>query len=122
MFLRNSPISAKTLEQIYNTKHCSALQCDSTNSFEMNLFGDKVRMNICALISFRKKLLDINIETLLLSADSPSIEVINLDCIDKLFVFTIEEILELRDLTEGTFAMLQLNSIIHQNIHRNILV
>lgn len=109
-------------KQVYATASCSSYQCDSSNAFYLDIFGDKLQMDICALISFKKKLGDINIESLLLDSHSAPLEIVNLTCIDKLFVFSIDEILQMRDLIDGTFAMLHLNSILHQSIHRPSLV
>lgn len=129
LVLRDNMFSATTIEtpsntwkQIYATGSCASYQCDSSNAFYLDVFGDKLQMDICALISFKKKLADINIESLLLDSHSAALEIVHLTCIDKLFVFSIDEILQMRDLIDGTFAMLHLNSILHQSIHRPSLV
>lgn len=122
MFSQNHKELNSSLEHIYSTNSCASYQCDSSNAMYLDIYGERFQLNICTLFSFRKKLFDINLEYLLLDSESAPIEILNLHCVDKLFVLSIDEIIELRDLMDGTFAMLQLNSIIHQNILRSTLV
>ena len=122
MFSQNHKEIKTSPEQIYSTNSCATYQCDLSNALYLDIYGERLQLNICTLISFRKKLFDVNLESLLLDSESAPIEILNLHCIDKLFVLSIDEIIELRDLMKGTFAMLRLNSIIHQSIHRSILV
>ncbi|MFY0652635.1 MAG: hypothetical protein JXQ96_11405 [Cyclobacteriaceae bacterium] len=106
--------------EIYATQHCASYQCDKLNVYYMDLFGDQIKFNACSLISLNQKIKSINLETLLLDPNGADFEVINLSCIDRLFIFSIEQLIELRDLLEGTFAMIMLNSEIHSRIRRNI--
>ena len=122
MFSQNHKEIKISLEQIYSSNSCATYQCDSSNALYLDIYGERFQLNICTLIAFRKKLFDVNLEYLLLDSESAPIEILNLHCLDKLFVLSIDEIIELRDLMDGTFAMLQLNSIIHQSIHRSTLV
>ncbi|MEQ6122081.1 hypothetical protein [Reichenbachiella sp. MALMAid0571] len=122
MFSQNHKEIERSPEQIYSTNSCASYQCDVSNALYLDIFGERFQLNVCTLISFRKKLFDVNLESLLLDSNSAPLEILNLHCVDKLFVLSIDEIIELRNLMEGTFAMLQLNSIIHQSIHRSTLV
>ena len=111
-------IKKEALDQVYSTDQCAIYQCDSSSKFYAYIFGSGVEFDICSLIAFRKKLQDVNLEALLLESETAPLEVIHTACIDRLFVLTIEEMIELRDLLEGAFAMLHLNSILHQTIRR----
>lgn len=114
--------STQRLVKIYENQAGVSFQCDSTNTFLIEILGKSYRFDVCSLISFRKKIMDINVESLLLDSTAPSTEIIYLGCTDSLFIFSIEDIVHLKDLLEGTFAMLQLNSIIHSSVHRAILI
>lgn len=108
----------KSTEKVYFTSRCIVKQCDQTNSFLLNLFGEEVEMNVCTLFAFKTRIFDVDIENLLLESHLQDIEIIPLKCQDRILVYTADEILELRDLLSGTFAMLEMNSIIHASLRK----
>lgn len=79
-------------------------------------------MAVCALIAFKSKLDQLNIEEMLLSDTSlNSIEIIPLCNKERLLVLTLDEIIEMKDLIPGTLVMLELNSIVQQRIVRALV-
>lgn len=46
------------------------------------------------------------------------VEIVYFPSFDKVFILTLEEIIEMKDLMDGTIVMLELNSIIHRQIVR----
>lgn len=105
-------------ENVYATKHCSIEQCDKTNSFFINLFGEDLEMDVCTMLAFKTRIFAVNIERLLLDDHRQDIEIIPLHCQDRVLVYTAEEIIELRELLSGTFTILEMNSIIHTSLRR----
>ncbi|MEQ9216625.1 MAG: hypothetical protein RLO17_01195 [Cyclobacteriaceae bacterium] len=104
-------------EVLFQTSNASVSQCDAQGKYILTFAEDQIVFRACELISFRRKIQKIDI-TQLLASDTPDVEIISMPHCDRLFVFTIQEILELRDLFAGTFAMLELNSLIHKEIIR----
>lgn len=102
---------------IYRTSSTSLKQCDVSEKFVVRLFEQEIALNLCGLISFKKKINDIDLASMFDNNHS-GIEIISLRHCDRFFVFDIREILELRDLFSGSFAMLELNSVIHKNLIR----
>ncbi|MEP4533062.1 MAG: hypothetical protein ABJ004_08245 [Cyclobacteriaceae bacterium] len=102
---------------VYSTANTAILQCDRSDKFEIRLFDQEITLSVCALIAFKKKIKDVDLAAMF-DTDHAGIEVISLPYCDRIFVFTIQEILELKDLFSGSFAMLELNSLIHKAIIR----
>lgn len=102
---------------IYHTTRTSLSQCDQSEKFILKLFNQEISLSVCALIAFKKKVKDVNLAAMF-DSNHAGIEIISLAYCDRIFVLTIQEILELRDLFAGSFAMLELNSLIHKAIIR----
>ena len=111
-------IKTKGTSTIYNTTHCSAKQLDSRNTFSLYFFGHEIELKPCSLISFRNKLQKINLDELLCSDNVIDLEIVKFGCINRVFVFSLHEIIELKTLLEGVFTMLELNSLIHTRLLR----
>lgn len=104
-------------EVLFQTSNASISQCDTQGKYILSFAHDQIVFRACELISFRRKIQHIDL-TQLLDSDTPDVEIISMPHCDRLFVFSIYEILELKDLFAGTFAMLELNSVIHKEIIR----
>ncbi len=109
--------SGQEAEVLYSTAHAELSQCDASDSYILSFQGNNINFRVCELISFRKKVQKIDMEKLLAS-ETADIEIISMPHCDRLFVLSIQEILELKDLFAGAFAMLELNSLIHKEIIR----
>ncbi len=109
--------TVKGPEVLFETPNASMSQCDTLGKYILSLHNDQILFRACELISFRKKIQNIDLVTLL-DSETPDVEIISMPHCDRLFVFSIQEILELKDLFAGTFAMLELNSLIHKEIVR----
>lgn len=92
-------------------------QSDTLEMYFLTFKGEEIVFKACELISFRRKIQKVDL-TLLLSSDTPDIELVSLPHCDRFFAFTTLEILELKELFAGAFAMLELNSLIHREIVR----
>jgi hypothetical protein len=105
---------------VFKTNNTSLSLCDASDKFTLMLFNEDISLSLCALIAFKKKVKDIDLISMFDSNHS-GIEIISMIYCDRMFVLTIQDILELRDLFDGTFAMLELNSVIHKAIVRKRL-
>ncbi len=102
---------------VYQQERMALYQCDRTESLVLTIAEEEICFRVCELIAFRRRVQQINVVDLLAS-DTPDIEVVNLLHCDRLFVFSIHEVLQLKELLAGSFVMLELNSIIHRTILR----
>ena len=102
---------------VYSTANTAISQCDRSDKFKIRLFNQEITLSVCALIAFKKKIKDVDVAAMF-DTNHAGIAIISLAYCDRIFVFTIQEILELKDLFSGSFAMLELNSLIHKVIIR----
>ena len=107
-------------ELLFNTESSSIYQQDSSNSFILDFYKDSVCFRFCELLAFRKKLQKIDIEHLIVG-DGPDAEIIQLVHCNRFFLLTIPQILELREVINGAFAMMELNSLIHKQLVRKLV-
>lgn len=110
------------IHTIYHTANGKIVQNDKDNRFYLQYKGSEYRMAVCALIAFKSKIDQLDIEEMLLSdASLNSVEVIPLCNKEHLMVLTLDEIIEMKDLIAGTLVMLELNSIVQQRIVRALV-
>lgn len=106
-------------EILFKTIHGSLYQSDETEQYILTYRKEVFYFRACELISFRRKLQKVDL-AMLLSSDTPDIEIVSMPHCDRIFALTVFEILELKELLAGAFAMLELNSLIHREIIRKI--
>ena len=102
---------------VFETEHASLHQCDERDEFILNFFGETLYFRACEFISFKRKITNLNLDSLF-DTDTPDIEIVYLPHCERIMVLSIKEVLELRELLSGTFTMLQLNSLIHKHLIR----
>lgn len=106
-------------EEIFRTKNSAILQCGFSDSFILSLEQDEITFKLCDLYNFRKKIMGLNILALLESS-SPDSEIIYLPHCDRFLVLNLHQILEFRELLNGTFHTLALNSSIQKILRKNV--
>ncbi|WP_339813417.1 hypothetical protein, partial [Zunongwangia profunda] len=76
-------------------------------------FGHKtIKFSFCQLLAFRHRLKSIDIEQHLNGNNAHGLEILSLCNREHLFIFNTLEILDLLELLNGTFAMMEINSVI----------
>lgn len=102
-----------TQEEIFSTKSAAILQCESTDSFLLRFDQNEIAFKLCDLFTFRKRIMELDVVELLESS-SPDTQIIHLPHCDRFLLLNIFEILEFRELLNGTFDTLALNSAIQK--------
>lgn len=103
---------------VHSTDNAQIHQSDIENCFYLEFKGNSYRLSVCNLIALKTKLMDIDLETLILSEEvGADITLLSICNSDRLMVLTIDELLELRSLFCGTLVMLELNSILHSRVY-----
>ena len=108
-----------TQEELYKTKSASIAQCDRTESFLLKFDDQVVQLKLCDLYLLRNKIKRIDLISLF-DVESPEVEIIHLPHCDRFLVLSIKEILEFRELLNGTFNILALNSAVSKILRRHI--
>lgn len=110
--------NSDTKELVYSTTNMSVFLREYDSSFVIKTLHTEVLLNLCALIVLKRKIDAIDIVGILEDHTTPDIEIVSMLNCDRILVLNINEILELRELLPGAFAMLELNSIIHRELIR----
>lgn len=105
-------------ELVFATSNVRIFQNDTRASFILQLPNDEVEFKLCALMAFRKKIQSIDLADMFMPSH-PGVEIITMPQIERIFVFDLYQILELRDLFSGAMTMLELNSLIHEQLVRS---
>ena len=101
------------MEIIYATKNGRIAQSDRLHSFFLTFNGIEYKLAPCSLIALKSKLLTYNLEEILLSdEDISGLEILPVCNRDRFLMLNFEELVELKELINGTFVMLELNSIV----------
>ncbi len=106
--------------EVFHTDECRILQIDHSGIYELSLFGTDLQLKFCGLYTLHKKIKNVDL-TQLFESDFGGVEIFYLAECDRMLVFDISQILELRELLAGTFAMLQINSLIHEHTTRRLV-
>ena len=107
------------VEEIHHTKSTLLKQCNASGSFILQIEEVEIGFKLCELVSFRKKVLDIDLLTLL-DAETPDVEVIHLPHCNRFLVLDIHQVLQFRELLNDSFNILALNSAVQKILRRHI--
>ena len=107
------------LEEIYKTKSASITQCEYSDSFLLSFDQEEISFKLCDLFTFRKKIMGIDILEMM-ECSAPDVEVIHLPHCDRFLILGLREILEFRELLNGTFNTLALNSAVQKILRKNV--
>lgn len=106
-------------EEIFKTKRASIKQCELSDSFLLTYEREEFVFKLCDLYTFRKKIMSFDLMELF-DSSAPDIEIVNLPICDRFLILSLREILEFRELLNGTFDTLALNSTVRKILRKNV--
>lgn len=107
--------------EVFSTKNGAIYQSDPENCWYIDFGGKLARFDYRNLLKLKKAVYHIDIEDLLLNSNkSADLEIIFICACDHCYVLSLIQIIKLKELLQGTFAMLELNHIIFDRLHRII--
>lgn len=110
-----------SVTEVFSTMAGGIYQCDEERCWYVNFASKLARFDYRCLMKLRKAVYHVDIEALLLNTDkAPDVEIIFICACDHCYVLTLLQIIELKEILEGTFVMLELNHIIHQKLHQAV--
>ncbi|WP_256004159.1 hypothetical protein [Pedobacter deserti] len=105
--------------EVFSTPAGAVYQSDAERCWYIDFGGKLARFDYRNLLKLKKAVYQIDIEHLLLTTDkTPDLEIIFICACDHCYVLSLIQIINLKDLLQGTFAMLELNHIIFDRLHR----
>lgn len=106
-------------EEVFATKSGALYQSDSEKCWYIDFAGKLARFDYRNLLKLKKAVYQIDIEAKLLASDnSADVEIIFICACDHSYVITLLELIQLKELLQGTFVMLKLNHIIQDRLYR----
>jgi hypothetical protein len=114
-----SPLQSTQLTEVFQTTQGSIYQSDDERCWYVDFAGKFARFDYRSLLLLKKSVYNINIEaTLLKSNKSADIEIVFICACDHCYVLSTIEVIALKELLQGAFAMFELNNIIHDRLFR----
>ena len=108
-----------TFEEVYATDNGVVFQCDLEKCWYINFAGKLARFDYRNFLKLKKAVYQINIEEKLLSSDQTAdVEIIFICACDHAYVLSLLQLIQLKELLQGAFTMLELNHIIYDRLHR----
>lgn len=98
---------------LYQSYYFASYQSDSERCFYIDFGNKTVRLSLCQLLSIRKKVIDIDLESHFdKDLNYHGIELLTLCNREHLFVLDTMQIIDLKQLLKATFGVLELNSMV----------
>lgn len=111
-----------SFNEVFRTKAGGVYQCDEERCWYVDFASKMARFDYRCLLKLRKAIYNVDIEALLLNTDkTPDVEIIFICACDHCYVLTLMQVIELKEILEGTFVMLELNQILHQRLYQAIV-
>ena len=106
-------------EEIFSTSSASIAQCEQSDTFMLTYEQEHITFRLCDLFTLKKKIMRIDIIELL-DFSAPDVEIIHLPHCDRFLVLNLLQILQFRELLNGTFDILALNSSLQKVLRKNV--
>lgn len=102
---------------LYRTDKGAILQDDGTRQFILEFQGRSTRFKVAEFLQFKKNIDDLDLKDLFLSEGKGiDIQIIHQKGSGHLFVFTLCELVNIKELLQGAMAMIELNRIINDRL------
>lgn len=109
------------MTQLFSTDYGTTYQSDQDRCYYLQFQGRELALNFCSLIAFKKKVDTIDVVKLLTNDSDYSDAALVSTCQQgAFFLLSIREVIDLKELLTGTLVMLELNSILHQQLNYGI--
>ncbi|WP_345950735.1 hypothetical protein ABDD95_04625 [Mucilaginibacter sp. PAMB04274] len=114
--------TATNFTEVFCTKAGTVYQSDREGCWYIDFAGKLVKFDYRSLMKLKKSIYRVDIEDLLLdSSKSPEIEMVFICACNHCYFLNLLQIISLKELLEGTFAMFELNQIIHDRLFRVVV-
>ena len=102
------------MELVFATKNGRIEQSDTLHSFFLVFNEVEYKLAPCSLIALKSKLMTYDLEQIFLKdEDISGLEIVPVCNRDRFLLLSLPELIELKELINGTFVMLELNSIVY---------
>ncbi|WP_081210555.1 hypothetical protein [Salegentibacter sediminis] len=100
------------MNTIFKAHNFTSYQCDSSRAFYIDVKHKMIKLSFCQLLAFREQVKHIDLDAHFSGKNKHGIEILVLCNRCHIFIFDTFECIALKELMDGTFAMLELNSLL----------
>lgn len=119
--MKAKSVNSYTYTEVFSTQDGAVYQSDREGCWYIDFAGKLIRFDYRSLLTLKKSIYRVDIEELLLdSSKKPEIEMVFICACNHCYFLSLLQIISLKQLLEGTFAMLELNQIIHDRLYRTV--
>lgn len=105
------------LKEVFSTHSGAVYQCDKNFCFWVDFAGHLTRFNIPCYFALKRLVENIDLEVMLDAKKSSDIEILNPCGSERIYVLSISQALEFKELLAGAKVMLELNGIIRERLY-----
>jgi len=114
--------AANQFTEVFTTTTGSVYQHDAERCWYIDFAGKLVRFDYRNLLKLKQSIYRVDIEELLLdNSKKPDIELVFICACNHCYILNLLQIISLKELLEGAFAMLELNQIIQDRLFRMVI-
>ncbi|HSP12043.1 MAG TPA: hypothetical protein VLO29_05915 [Salegentibacter sp.] len=100
------------MNTLYTAQNFTSSQCDTSRAFYIDFEHKIVKLSFCQLLAFREQVKNINLDAHFSGKNKHGIEILVLCNRSHILIFDTFDCIALKELMQGTFAMLELNSLL----------
>ncbi|WP_372916811.1 hypothetical protein [Salegentibacter sp.] len=100
------------MNTLYKAQKFTSFQCDNSRVFYIEFEHKTVKLSFCQLLAFREQVKNIDLDAHFSGKNKHGIEILVLCNRSHILIFGTLECIALKELMQGTFAMLELNSLL----------
>jgi len=105
----------ESYRELFSTAKGAVYQCDRANKLILSFWDSLTPMSVRDFQLFRRMIQTIDVQQMALStADADDVEIVTMPQFDRCYVLTLCDVVHLRELLNGTFAMIELNSMLRE--------
>ncbi|WP_423149514.1 hypothetical protein [Rubrolithibacter danxiaensis] len=112
---------AATLHEVFRTESGVIYQSDKEKCLLIDFDGKICKFNYQQAVRLKKIIEAIDVEKILLDSQSSTLEIIALHGCEHIYLLSVIQILQFKELLQGAFVMFQLNHIINDCLHRLVV-
>ncbi|ARS36278.1 hypothetical protein [Pontibacter actiniarum] len=114
--------TATHLAEIYTSEAGAVYQCDRRNRIMLDFAGQRSLLKIEAFLRLKHAVDSINLDEMASSpARAADFDIVTVCGCDRCYVLTLPELCSLKELLAGARFMLELNSMLHECLHAELV-
>lgn len=97
---------------LFQSRYFTSYQSDRDRKFIFDFGHKSIQLSFCQLLAFRQNVIRIDLDAHFTGENKHGIEILVLCNKEHILVFDTHQVIDLKEFIKGTFAMLELNSMV----------